>query len=1098
MRFTHAKLTPIAHTCPRVTLVLVLLCSAVSAAHAQSLNSTSVSFGNVVQNTTSAPKTVTLTNSQAVPLVISSITVSGDFAETSKCPISPNTLAAGATCQIQVTYTPTVLASESGTLAVNDNATNTPQTAQLSGTGVPPVGVTPASYSFSNQFVGTTSAARVVAVNNYQTTPLTIASIAATGDFTVTTTTCPLAPNTLAAKTTCTVSVAFAPIAAGTRKGTLTVTYNASNSPQSVALSGTGVLPVSVTPGSVTFSGQHPGNTSNPTNITLKNGQSTPLTISAISTSGDFAESSTTCPLSPNTLASAASCTISVTFTPTTLGTRTGSLTITDTASTSPQIVTLSGSGVLTGLNTITVTPSNPSMFVGNQQQFTATANFSNGSTLNITSWVTWFTSDSAQAQVTSGGLVTALAPGKVLIVAKYLQSSGSTTANVSAKNLTSITVTPGSSSLPVGAYQQFSALLTYSDGSTQNTTSDVAWSSSSKAVASINATGMANASSIGSTTIKATLGSVSGSTTFTVFQPSCAAAPAGLVGWWTGDGNTVDLGGQNSGTLQNGASYGAGEVGQAFSFTGNGASVLVNSPLYSPPAGTLSFWFMPTGSGALTGGYAGGQNRAPGLLIDSSNNLNWEYGNLSSQSIGQVNLNQWNHAALTYSTSNSQTSVSVYLNGILVDAAVTDANTAWNPQVAFGAYVGAQQTSFTGSMDEIAVFNQALTPLQIQQIYNAFSAGICKPTLQTIAVNPPSPTLVPGLSLQLDAVGSYSDNSTHDLTTSAIWGSSNSSVATVSPSGLVTANASGGTSVSASLGTTQGSTSLSVSSNLLSLQVNPQSPSTDIGVVTPFTATGTFSGGNQQDLTSSVNWMSSAPAVATVGPSGQVTSLSAGQATITAIAGSVNASSVISVSSVALQSIAVSPANPQIATGTTQPFTAIGTFSDGTQQNLTASVSWSSSTPAATIAANGVSTGVGAGQTTITASMGSVSGTASLTVTTAVLAAIQISPTSPSLAVGGSQQFSATAIYSDGSAANITASATWNSSSTAVVSMSSTSPGLAAGMGSGQTTIAASFGGLTDSTTLSVQDPLVAISIAPSTTSVGAGQTRQFIAIGT
>jgi hypothetical protein len=225
------------------------------------------------------------------------------------------------------------------------------------------------------------------------------------------------------------------------------------------------------------------------------------------------------------------------------------------------------------------------------------------------------------------------------------------------------------------------------------------------------------------------------------------------LIGWWTGDGNTVDIAGNNSGTLQNGATYGNGEVGQAFSFNGNGASVLVNSPVYSPTAGTLMFWFLPTGAGSLTGSYDG-INRTPGLAVDASGNLTWEFGNLSAQSLGQVGLNQWSLVALTYSTSNSEVTINVFLDGNLAASAIASPLSSWYPQVAFGAYLGAQEPSFAGSMDEISIFNQALSALQIQQIYNAFSAGMCKPTLGSLAVTPLNPSIAVGLSQQFDAAG--------------------------------------------------------------------------------------------------------------------------------------------------------------------------------------------------------------------------------------------------------------------------------------------------------------------------------------------------------
>jgi hypothetical protein len=236
-----------------------------------------------------------------------------------------------------------------------------------------------------------------------------------------------------------------------------------------------------------------------------------------------------------------------------------------------------------------------------------------------------------------------------------------------------------------VGAYQQFTAVLSYSDGSTKDTTSSVGWSSSAATVATVAGSGLASALAAGTTTITATSESITGSTILTVSQPQCVSPPPGLIGWWTGDGNSVDIAGNNSGTPQNGATYGSGEVGQAFSFVGNGASVLVNSPVYSPTVGTLMFWFLPTGAGSLTGSYDG-TNRTPGLAVDASGNLTWEFENLTAQALGQVNFNEWSQVALTYSTSNSDVSINAYLNGNLASSAIASQNPSWYPQVAFGA----------------------------------------------------------------------------------------------------------------------------------------------------------------------------------------------------------------------------------------------------------------------------------------------------------------------------------------------------------------------------------------------------------------------------
>jgi hypothetical protein len=982
-------------TRPQVLLSLAILFSTVLTAKAQTLSTSSWNFGNQVINTNSATKGIVLKNSQTIPLTISGISTSGNFSQTSNCPLSPNTLAAGSTCMISVVFTPAASGTNSGVLTVNDNAANSPQTTTLTGNGMLAVAFPTTVKAFASQLVTTTSAA--------QTT-------------------------------------------------------------------------------------------------TLKNNQSVALTISSISTSGVFAQTST-CPISPNTLASGGTCTISVTFTPTALGATTGTLTVSDNASTSPQTENLSGTGSLAGLTAITVAPTVPTrLFIGSQLQLTATGTFPNNVTMNVTDYVNWTSSVPAFAPVSSTGLVQALAAGQSIIGANYAKVSGSgAVINVAAPAATSIAITPTNLTEHVGAYEQFSAIVHYNNGSTNDSTTEVSWSSTSPGIATVSPSGLVSAVAAGSTTIQAFLGSLTGSTPFTVNQTSCTAPPAGLAGWWTGDGNTVDLGGDNSGTLQNGAAYGTGEVAQAFSFTGNGSSVLVNSPVYSPTAGTLMFWFNSTGGGVLTGGYAGGQNRAPGFLIDSLGNLNWEFGNLYAQSVSQVNPNQWYQAALTYSTINSETAVNVYLNGVLVADAVADANTSWNPQVLFGAYMGAQEPSFVGSMDEITIFNQALTAAQIQTIYHVFSAGMCKPTLKSVAVTPANPTLAPGLTFPFDAVGTYSNSTVHDLTSSATWSTASIAVATINANGLATAVANGTTTVSAAMGSVQGSTGLSVAPSLVSIQVNPQTPVSDVGTAVAFTATGTFSNGIQQNLSNSVNWTTLRSGVASISSNGTATTVAAGQTTITATAGSVNGSSLLTVNSPSLASIVVSPLTPTIASGATQQFTATGIFSDGSQQNLTTSVSWSSSSSTvANIASSGLASAVGGGQVTITANLGGVAGTASLTVTTGVLTAIQISPQSSSIIIGGSQQFSAQATYSNGTSANVSASATWTSSANTAAAMSTTSPGLAVSTGTGATRISASYGGLTDSTVLTVQDQLASIAIQPATFTLTIGQSEQFNAIGT
>lgn len=189
-------------------------------------------FANQALNTTSAPQTITVSNTGTATLDITSITASTEFSETNNCGSS---VAAKSDCQIQVTFTPTLAVSKSGVVTVTSNAGDSPDNIQLHGTGVSPtVTVSPASLTFGNQAVGTTSPTQAVTITNNQTKALSITSIAASTEFSETNN----CPASLAAAANCTVKVAFAPTQTGQQSGTLTITDNVTGSPQVVTLSG--------------------------------------------------------------------------------------------------------------------------------------------------------------------------------------------------------------------------------------------------------------------------------------------------------------------------------------------------------------------------------------------------------------------------------------------------------------------------------------------------------------------------------------------------------------------------------------------------------------------------------------------------------------------------------------------------------------------------------------------------------------------------------------------------------------------------------------------------------------------------------------------
>jgi len=263
---------------------------------AAKLSPTSLNFGTQAIGVTSAAKTVTLTNAGTTSLTITAIAITGtnpaDFAQTHTCGSS---LAAAASCTISITFKPTASGSRSAALSVTDNAAGSPQTVPLSGLGTT-AKLSPTSLSFGTVATGVTSAAKTVTLTNVGATSLTITSIAITGtnpgDF-LQTHTC---GSSLAASASCTINVTFKPTASGTRSAALSVTDNASGSPQTVSLSGTGTT-AKLSPTSLNFGTVSVGVTSSAKTVTLTNVGTTSLTITTIAITGtnavDYAQTHT-------------------------------------------------------------------------------------------------------------------------------------------------------------------------------------------------------------------------------------------------------------------------------------------------------------------------------------------------------------------------------------------------------------------------------------------------------------------------------------------------------------------------------------------------------------------------------------------------------------------------------------------------------------------------------------------------------------------------------------------------------------------------------------------------------------------------------------
>jgi hypothetical protein len=277
------------------------------------------------------------------------------------------------------------------------------------------------------------------------------------------------------------------------------------------------------------------GTTGSAKTITLTNNQTTSLTITSIKASSGFAAASSC----PSSVAPGGKCNINVTFMPVQLGAWSGTLTVVDSANTSPQKVNLTGIGTLASLISISVTPQDPSVPAKSTQQFTATGHFPGSITLNLTARIYWESSATSIATISNSsgkqGLATAIAAGTTKITAKAtaeaaaedtaeeneIIGSTSLTVTATAPTLVSIAVTPVNPSIAKGTTQQFAATGTYSDATTKTITSSVTWTSGTLSVATITAGGLAAGAGVGTSNITASLSGVTSPADVLTVTPS-------------------------------------------------------------------------------------------------------------------------------------------------------------------------------------------------------------------------------------------------------------------------------------------------------------------------------------------------------------------------------------------------------------------------------------------------------------------------------------------------------------------------------------------------------------------------------------------------
>ena len=361
--------------------------------------------------------------------------------------------------------------------------------------------------------------------------------------------------------------------------------------------------------------------------------------------------------------------------------------------------------------------------------------------------------------------------------------------------------------------------------------------------------------------------------------------------------------------------------------------------------------------------------------------------------------------------------------------------------------------------------------------------------TLLSLTIAPANSTVAVGLTQQYTATGHYSDGTSKDLTAQVAWGMSATGigatpVATITAGGMVRAGAVGSITVIADYGSLRATTNLNVgAATVQTITVTPANPSIAKGNTQQFTATAHYSDGTSTNITSQASWTSATSSVATIAGGALSTGVAAGTSVISASYGTVSGSTTLTVTGAALVSISVTPGAPIIARTFGIQFRAIGTYTDGTAQDVSGQVTWTSATtPVATVDPGGLAAGVAAGTSAIKATSGTIFGTTTLTVTAATLVSITLAPTTPTIAPGTTVPFTATGAFSDGTTQLLRAGVTWSSGTTSVATVDST--GLASGVAVGTSTVTAGLGAVSGSSLLTIATAPPGVSWAYLTTS--------------
>ena len=378
-------------------------------------------------------------------------------------------------------------------------------------------------------------------------------------------------------------------------------------------------------------------------------------------------------------------------------------------------------------------------------------------------------------------------------------------------------------------------------------------------------------------------------------------------------------------------------------------------------------------------------------------------------------------------------------------------------------------------------------------------SSAPSAPVLSAITVTPATKSIAKGTTLQLTATGTYSDGKQTSLNSVVTWQVSPANLATVDAQGNLKAEAQGVAQVSATYQTVSGSASITIGpAALLQITIGASQFSLPVGESESLTATGSYTDGTTQDLSSSATWQASPQNLVTISANGNLKALSVGSVQLSATYNGVTGNASFTVAPAALLSLAVSVPQPSLPLGESEPLVANGTYSDSTVTNLTQSVTWQvSPSTRATIDGKGNLTAISQGAVQVSATYQGVTTSAQVTMAPAALLSLSISAPQTSLPLGESESLVVTGTYSDTTTGNLTHLVSWKITPPTAAKVDVY--GNLTGLSQGAVQISAAYQGVSGSTQITVAPAaLLSISVSVPQPSLPLGESEALVATGT